>query len=878
MYKQFLSIGFVLLIIGGVSNKAFAQLSITAANTNFTIDFDNSVTTVNNSQFNGSGFTGMPAAGGLNSNAWAVTGFTDGDKAFGVDNTTGDYARGESIGKVATGGLYAFDVSNGGTKDVALGFQSTNDDFTPGTITLQVTNNTGSTLINLDISYDIYVYNNENRSSTLNFSHSSNNSTYTSIASGDFTTTETEDGSPTWVATSRTISLTGLSISDGASYYIRWESNDVGGSGSRDEIAIDNIVLNSCVSPNTQASGFATANESNTSIDISFTRGDGDGGVLVLARAGSAVDEDPVNGTTYTGNATFGSGTEIGTGNYVVYKDIANGTNAATGNITISGLSEATTYHFAVYEYNTTGICHDLTELTGNGTTLCTTPTDATDFSTSKGNTQSVLSWTNPTCFDEVLVIASTASVTGTPMSADGTHYTANTAYSSGLATQDFSAPEYPVYQGVGSSVTVTGLTNGTQYFFKIFTRKGTSWSAGTEVNVTPVDILFQENFDGSNTSITAVYSVGPEIGSTTDYYGVTSEANIAAEFTGEDNNFLAAQNTNGPDITSGNQSSNITISYDNIDITGASSLYLCVSVAEDDAADMAEDWNSNDEVFLETDIDNTGYEKIFQISDNNGNNTEPGLDTDCDGNQNGTAVTSTFTTYCVGIHGTGTSMDLRITLYGMTANDEDIALDNIEIYDGSATLPTSVTTFTCQGNLPVELASFTANSSKEGIRLYWQTLSEINNSHFEIQHSLDGKIFNTIGQVEGQGTTTMLNVYTFLDDNPSAGTNYYRLKQVDFDGKFEYSPIVSVNIETQFGKAKLFPNPTSGMLNVELPRNWQGETTIEIYDVAGRLVHSKVSNEIQNVMNLNDLHNGQYILRLMNANEVATKYIVKVN
>lgn len=122
----------------------------------------------------------------------------------------------------------------------------------------------------------------------------------------------------------------------------------------------------SCTAPTTQASSFTSGAISNNSMTVGWTRGNGTGGVLVLARAGGAVNATPVSGTTYTANAAFGGGTQIGTGNYVVYKGTGTSVN-------VTGLAAGTTYHYAVYEYNTTGICFKTPGMTGNATTTGTT-------------------------------------------------------------------------------------------------------------------------------------------------------------------------------------------------------------------------------------------------------------------------------------------------------------------------------------------------------------------------------------------------------------------------------------------------------------------------------------------------------------------------
>ena len=102
-------------------------------------------------------------------------------------------------------------------------------------------------------------------------------------------------------------------------------------------------------------------------MQLNWTRGNGTGGVIVLARQGSSVDANPVNGVNYTFNANYGSGMEVGTGNYVVYK-------GAASNAVITGLTPGTLYHFAVYEYATTTYCHTLPGLVGNATTTGIVP------------------------------------------------------------------------------------------------------------------------------------------------------------------------------------------------------------------------------------------------------------------------------------------------------------------------------------------------------------------------------------------------------------------------------------------------------------------------------------------------------------------------
>jgi predicted extracellular nuclease len=190
--------------------------------------------------FTGGGFAPAPAAGQLDSDLWRVTGLSDGDGTFGGTHDSGDFARGSSNGGVSTGGIYAFNV--GGGNDI-LGVQPGSNDFTPGTITLQLTNNTGAPITDLDVSYDIWVFNDQPRANSLNFAYSTDDSSYTPVSALDFTTPEAADGSPAWQSQNQSTTITGLNIPVDGSIFLQWQSNDISGSGSRDEFGIDNVTV-----------------------------------------------------------------------------------------------------------------------------------------------------------------------------------------------------------------------------------------------------------------------------------------------------------------------------------------------------------------------------------------------------------------------------------------------------------------------------------------------------------------------------------------------------------------------------------------------------------------------------------------------------------
>jgi Leucine-rich repeat (LRR) protein/pimeloyl-ACP methyl ester carboxylesterase len=156
---------------------------------------------------------------------------------------------------------------------------------------------------------------------------------------------------------------------------------------------------------------------------------------------------------------------------------------------------------------------------------------------------------------------------------------------------------------------------------------------------------------------------------------------------------------------------------------------------------------------------------------------------------------------------------------------------------------------------LPVELLTFTAHPLSKTVQLNWQTASEKNASHFVVARSSDGKTFYTIGQVKAQGNSTALLSYTFTDGTPLNGVNYYRLRQLDRDGKEMLSNIVSVTMKIEH-KLKMYPNPVSTYLSIET----ESTGIFQILNLLGQEVkRGKVTNRID----VSTLPEGAYILKI---------------
>jgi hypothetical protein len=185
---------------------------------------------------------------------------------------------------------------------------------------------------------------------------------------------------------------------------------------------------------------------------------------------------------------------------------------------------------------------------------------------------------------------------------------------------------------------------------------------------------------------------------------------------------------------------------------------------------------------------------------------------------------------------------------------------------------------------LPVKMISFNAMLNNNKVDLKWATASESNSSHFVIEKSTDGTNFNDIGMVFSFGTTTEQKNYQYTDNISTSNSTviYYRLRQVDIDGKFEYSTtrIIRIGKQTENNITILaYPNPVTTELRVTVPNNWQGKKiTYTLVNANGQVAKkSENSNGGQTeIVNVSTLAPGLYIMKATCGNETAQQKIVK--
>jgi Secretion system C-terminal sorting domain len=180
---------------------------------------------------------------------------------------------------------------------------------------------------------------------------------------------------------------------------------------------------------------------------------------------------------------------------------------------------------------------------------------------------------------------------------------------------------------------------------------------------------------------------------------------------------------------------------------------------------------------------------------------------------------------------------------------------------------------------LGVSLLDFKATSISNAIKLEWSTANEKDNSHFIVEQSLDGKNFSKIAQIKGNGTTSENQNYSFLDDKNTNLTAYYRLKQVDFNGKTAFSKVISTKSEFRKGKTRVYPTLVNDWVTVDL--NTTKDVELIVSDVIGRVILSKKIKNTEggnsNFLDLNGIPNGMYFISVKSDFGIETFKIQKL-
>jgi hypothetical protein len=235
---------FIAIVFLAISGRVQAQLSLTATSTTYTIDFQSTIPGVNLDAFSTTAaaamFANPPASGQLDANAWTYV------KDVAIDTAAAVYpgsGNADVTALTVPGGASTIvgwgSWNIGGNSSFAMLPSGSNG--TPGTLTLKISNNTGSVLSEMDFGYYVAAYNDQARANKVEFLYSTDNVTW--VRNTDITFTSSLVATSTWEFDTKTKHVSGLNIPAGGSIYIRWAFNDAGGSGSRDEFLIDDITV-----------------------------------------------------------------------------------------------------------------------------------------------------------------------------------------------------------------------------------------------------------------------------------------------------------------------------------------------------------------------------------------------------------------------------------------------------------------------------------------------------------------------------------------------------------------------------------------------------------------------------------------------------------
>jgi len=182
---------------------------------------------------------------------------------------------------------------------------------------------------------------------------------------------------------------------------------------------------------------------------------------------------------------------------------------------------------------------------------------------------------------------------------------------------------------------------------------------------------------------------------------------------------------------------------------------------------------------------------------------------------------------------------------------------------------------------VPVEFTSFTGGFVGNNVELKWSTATELNNRGFEIQRSANGSAFATIAFVEGNGTTTENQQYSFTDRNIESRVNYaYRLKQIDYNGTLEYSSVVNIGftLPLEFLLEQNYPNPFNPSTSIAYAVPVKSDVTLEVYNLIGQKITTLVQGEVEAgkhtaQFNASSMSSGLYLFKLTAVGENGSQF-----
>ncbi|MBO9634155.1 MAG: T9SS type A sorting domain-containing protein [Chitinophagaceae bacterium] len=654
--------------------------------------------------------------------------------------------------------------------------------------------------------------------------------------------------------------------------------------------------------PTTTGSGMNLYSVETISAALMWTPGNGTKRILV-AKKGSAVTSRPQDGTFYTANKVFGSGTALGTDEFVML----DGTGSYAD---LTNLEPNTTYHVAVFEYNVTGagLPDYLTSsfLTYNFTTL-KRPTLSSSALNVTGitNTQATVNLTIGNGYYRLGVVReqTTAEVTpddlkvyptgpvgGTSITGPGNYVSFKGTGNSGLITglqpgttytatvYEFNGSASPLYLIPGSSVTFT--TTGTPPLLTP-TQAGTAPSVvSTEGNTATLNftagngnrriIVMKEGAaatftpaDGSSYTFNSEFGKGVSV--KTGEFIVFNGSGNSAPVTGlKPNTVYYASvfeyNTDGT-------------GYKYLTTSFLSTTMSTVAAPVSGATDLKTAVTDNSITLTIT--RGSGLNRLIAVREGSAISASP-VDlslypanaTMGGGSQleAGSFVVYTGSNNTVTITGLASGKQYHVSVFEYNGNLAPV-YNKTNVLNGFATT---------SGSLPVTWQYVNAMVKPNGILLNWATAQELNTARFEIERSDDGVHYYKRATIAAAGESNTPRYYNWLDQQPQSGSYQYRIKQVDIDDKFSYSKIIHIryNPSTATPNAVVYPNPARSEVSINWPGNEQ-QAMLTITDASGiRAVSRQVNNG--ETISLSAMHAGIWYLQILTKTQQYTLPLIK--
>jgi hypothetical protein len=625
--------------------------------------------------------------------------------------------------------------------------------------------------------------------------------------------------------------------------------------------------------------------------NVAWTAGNGARRILVC-KAGSPVTFIPQNGVDYAENTTFGNGQQVAPGEFVIYD------NAFTS-FFLTGLTPATQYFFAAFEYNGTGVNIEylITNfLTGSASTSAapTVQTSNVNFPTVTTNSVTV-TWTKGNGQRRLVVVRQGGPVTTDPVNSQP--YNVNSAFGSGATT---GPGNFTVYNGSSTSTVITNLQPATEYHLAFYEFNGSSQPqyktpaftgtvttrsiptiASTNVVITKTDgqelslawtngngqrriIVAKQGSDitsvpanGTDYNANATFGAGPQIGS--------------GEFVVYDDNFNAAT------ITGLNPATVYYFRIFEYDGTGTNTIYLASNFGSVNGS-TAISPNLQTVPLQPTSI--TSSSVHLQFAPGNGRARL------VIGRKNAPVNFSPtdLTPYAV---------NTNLTDGNFVAANTTESHANIQNLDGNTVyhfatfefngfnqplylVPGAVSAATTLAALPVKLSKWEVNPNNGKVNLEWTTSSEFNAASFHIERSQDAANFSTVTTIPATGNSNADKKYSAVDLSPFAGRSYYRLKIVDIDGKFEYSSVRPVLV-TSNQSAIIVQNPVQQSLNFVVSASLLNQSAEwKIINTSGQVIARGIIRSARTETNVSPLAPGRYWLTIHAGNEKQSLSFVK--